>query len=64
VAPLSGPKGFVDRLIGLYQPTTPVALLMGQAIESLSIRNITAAGSAGASFPRLKLAAMNGRRIA
>ena len=38
--------------------------LMGQPIESLSIRNITSAGSAGASFPRLKLAAMNGRRIA
>ena len=37
---------------------------MGQAIETLVIRNITAAGSAGAAFPRLKLAAMNGRQIA
>ena len=54
----------IDRLIGLYQPTTPTAALMGQAIESLTIRNITAAGSAGATFPRLKLAAMNGRQIA
>jgi hypothetical protein len=64
VAPLTGPKGYVDRLIGLYQPTTPTIALMGQPIESLAIRNITSAGSAGASFPRLKLAAMNGRRIA
>jgi hypothetical protein len=64
LAPLTGPKGDIDRLIGLYQPTTPAAALMGQAIGTLVIRNITAAGSAGAAFPRLKLAAMNGRQIA
>ena len=64
LAPLSGPNGDIDRLIGLYQPTTPVAALMGQPIETLVIRNITAAGSAGAAFPRLKLAAMDGRQIA
>ncbi len=64
LAPLTGPKGDIDRLIGLYQPTTPAAALMGQAIGTLVIRNITAAGSAGAVFPRLKLAAMNGRQIA
>ena len=51
-------------MIGLYQPTTPVAALLGQPIEALAIRNITAAGAAGAAFPRLKLAAMNGRQIA
>jgi hypothetical protein len=64
MAPLTGPKGQVDRLIGLYQPTTPTVALMGQPIESLTIRNITAAGQAGVAFPRLKLAAMNGRQIA
>jgi hypothetical protein len=64
LAPLSGPKGHIDRLIGLYQPTTPAAALMGQPIETLVIRNVTAAESAGAVFPRLKLAAMNGRQIA
>jgi hypothetical protein len=64
LAPLTGPGGDIDRMIGLYQPTTPVAALMGQAIETLVIRNITAAGSAIAAFPRLKLAAMNGRQIA
>jgi hypothetical protein len=63
LAPLIGPEGEIDRLIGVYQPTTAVAALMGQPIEILVIRNITAAGSAGA-FPRLKLAAMNGRQIA
>jgi hypothetical protein len=64
LAPLTGPKNDVDRLIGLYQPTTPTVALMGQPIESLAIRNITAAGHAGVAFPRLKLAAMNGRQIA
>jgi len=64
LAPLIGPSGDIDRLIGLYQPITPVAALMGQPIESLVIRNITAAGSAEAAFPRLKLAAMDGRQLA
>jgi hypothetical protein len=64
LAPLAAPNGQIDRLIGLYQPVTPVAALMGQPIETLVIRNITSAGSAGAAFPRLKLAAMNGRQIA
>ncbi len=64
LAPLTGPSGDIDRLIGLYQPTMPTAALMGHPIETLMIRNITAAGSAGAAFPRLKLAAMDGRRIA
>jgi hypothetical protein len=63
-APLSGRSGEIDRMIGLYQPTTPVAALLGQPVEALAIRNITAAGAAGAGFPRLKLAAMNGRQIA
>ncbi|HZC15196.1 MAG TPA: PAS domain-containing protein, partial [Caulobacteraceae bacterium] len=64
LAPLAGPNGEIDRLIGLYQPVTPVAILDGQVIETLAIRNITSAGLAGAAFPRLKLAAMNGRQIA
>ena len=64
LAPLAGPGGAIDRLIGLYQPVTPVAILDGQVIETLAIRNITSAGLAGAAFPRLKLAAMNGRQIA
>jgi hypothetical protein len=61
---LMGPRGDIDRMIGLYQPTTPIAALMGQAIDTLVMRNITAAASAVAAFPRLKLAAMNGRQIA
>jgi hypothetical protein len=64
LAPIAAPNGRIDRLIGLYQPTTPVATLLGQPVETLAIRNITSAGSAGAVFPRLKLAAMNGRQIA
>ena len=33
LAPLTGPKGDIDRLLGLYQPTTPAVALMGQAID-------------------------------
>jgi hypothetical protein len=64
LAPLTGPSGEIDRLIGLYQPLTPVAVLKGQPIETLVVRNITAAGSVGAEFPRLKLAAVDGRQLA
>jgi hypothetical protein len=63
LAPLAGAAGDIDRLLGLYQPLTPVAALMGQRIESLVVRGIAPAG-AGEPFPRLKLAAVNGRRVA
>jgi hypothetical protein len=64
LAPLAGPKGEIDRLLGLYQPTTPMAALLGQPVEALLIRAITTAGTAAADFPRLKLAAIDGRQIA
>ena len=35
VAPLDGASGEIDRLLGLYQPLSPVAALMGQRIERL-----------------------------
>jgi hypothetical protein len=65
VAPLRGPSGAIDRLIGLFQPKTPVAALKGGTIKALHIRNIsTAAPQASAAFPRLRLAAIDGREIA
>jgi hypothetical protein len=64
LAPLTGPSGDVDRIIGLYQPTAPVAVLMGRAVRSLSIRTILAGGGAREALPPLRLAAVNGRRIA
>ena len=35
IAPLIGSDDQIDRFIGLYQPTTPVAALMGRPVESL-----------------------------
>ena len=63
LAPLTGPGGQLDRLIGLYQPTTPVAGLMGASIKRLHIRGVTSTASAD-QFPRLRLAAVNGRQLA
>jgi hypothetical protein len=64
IAPLLGPSGEVDRMIGLYQPLSAVAALRGQPIETLAIRSIVQAGRADETFPRLKLATINGRQIA
>jgi hypothetical protein len=69
LAPLAGRDGEIDRLIGLYQPVTPVAALAGRPVETLLVRAIAAAGSAAtvaaaSEFPRLKLAALDGRQIA
>ncbi len=63
IAPLTGPSGDIDRLIGLFQPTTPVAGLMGAAIRRLQIRSVTSTAQPD-HFPRLRLAAVDGRQIA
>jgi hypothetical protein len=64
LAPLMGSGGDGDRMLGLYQPTAPTAVLMGRAVKALSIRAIRAGGGAGEALPHLRLAAVNGRRIA
>lgn len=64
LAPLTGPSGDVDRMIGLYQPTAPTAVLMRRTVRALSIRSILAGGGAGQELPSLRLASVNGRRIA
>ena len=64
VAPLRGPNGQVDRLIGLYQPTTPAAALQGGIVRSLAIRGISTTAESSDQFPRLRLAAVDGRHIA
>ena len=40
LAPLIGPSGEADRTIGLYQPISTVARLMGAPIRTLSVRSI------------------------
>jgi len=63
MAPLTGASGDIDRMIGLYQPLSPTAVLMNRKIHSLSIRSLIL-GGAGEGLPHLRLAAVNGRRIA
>ena len=62
--PLAAPSGEVDRVMGFYQPTSPVAALVGQPISILSLKSIGAIGAHGATPPHLRLAAVDGRRIA
>ena len=61
-APLRGVSGETDRFLGLLQPTQPVQRLLGETVRTLVLQSI-----AGADFedaPRLRLAALDGRRIA
>ena len=62
--PLAAPSGDVDRVMGFYQPTSPVAALVGQPISVLSVTSIRTIGAQGAMLPHLRLAAVDGRRIA
>ena len=65
LTPLAGPTGAVDRVMGFYQPTTPVAALKGESASWLKLKLIRAAGDDGVgAMPRLRLAAVDGRRIA
>jgi len=61
LAPLAGADGRVERLLGLYQPTTLVARLAGQPVVELDARLAMHATARGA---HLKLAAVDGLRIA
>jgi hypothetical protein len=62
LAPLTGPSGEVDRYLGLYQPLAPVARLGGALVTRLTLRGIN--GEDFGASPRLRLAAVHGRRIA
>jgi len=62
-APLAGPGGDADRFLGLYQPTSAVAHLRGRPVRELLIRAVGGA-DARSLPPRLRLAAVDGRRLA
>jgi hypothetical protein len=76
LAVLAGPDGAVERVLGMYQPTSSLARLLGKPIERLSFRALQLAsqGEAMASqahttparSPRtdLKLVVLDGRRVA
>lgn len=63
LAPMTGPGGEVDRFLGLYQPTAPVARLMGRPVRMLALTAVVSADG-GEAAPALRLAAVDGRRIA
>lgn len=62
LAPLRGAEGQPDRYIGLYQPVSPLAALLGEPIAGFSALSVSAA--AEPVEPYLKLAAVDGRRVA
>jgi hypothetical protein len=69
LAPMISASGQADRFLGLYQPMSPLQRLYGRALASLSaIRVHTISCAPGAErlqpFPQLRLAAVDGRRIA
>jgi hypothetical protein len=59
--PLVGATGEIDRFLGLYQPLGMTARLMGRTVTELKVSNLSRSGEEG---PRLRLAALDGRRIA
>jgi len=64
LTPLAGPSGEIDRVMGFYQPTSAVAMLLGQPIQMLSLKTVRTIGVQGPAIPHLRLAAVDGRRIA
>ena len=64
LAPLAGRDGQVDRLLGLYQPMSPLWRLQDRHIERLFLHEI-AFGDGGEPVPApLRLASLEGRLIA
>jgi hypothetical protein len=63
-APLSGLDGDVDRFLGFYQPLAFTARLKGRPAIELVVRSLHRAGPANEEAPRIRLATLDGRRIA
>jgi hypothetical protein len=63
-APLGGDGIRAERILGLVQPLTMVARLRGEPVRRLALEHLCSAGPANEPAPHLRLAALNGRRIA
>jgi len=63
-AALSGGDGGPDRYLGLVQPLAPVRRLQARPVRELALVSLSSAGPSGASAPRIRLAALDGLRIA
>jgi len=69
LAPMISNTGQVDRFLGLYQPVSPLQRLCGRPIERLSVERVLSLTQSPDAvqahpFPRLRLAAIDGRQIA
>jgi hypothetical protein len=69
LAPMISRAGRVDRFLGLYQPVSPLQRLCGRPVARLTVQRVlTLSQDDEASrphlFPQLRLAAVDGRRIA
>jgi len=63
-APLAGVEGSPERFLGLYQPLSLVARLEGQPVRQLVVRGVRGVGPANEEVPHLRLATLDGRRVA
>ncbi len=63
-APIAGAPGSPERFLGLYQPLSLVAKLRDMPIRQLAVRSIQGVGPANEETHRLKLATLDGRRVA
>jgi len=64
VAPLAGPDGEADRFMGLYQPTALIQPLEEGAARELSAITVLSTANSLELEPRLRLAVINGQKIA
>lgn len=63
-APIAGGPNSPERFLGLYQPMSLVAGLRDQPIRALAVRAIRGVGPANEETYRLRLATLDGRRVA
>jgi hypothetical protein len=64
MAPVADASGQIDRLLGFYQPVSPLFRLQNQPVHRLFLLEATFAGSGEAAPEPLRLASVGGRRIA
>lgn len=63
LAPLAGPDGAVDRVLGLFQPLLPLSVLHDRPIEALTPSRVVKALDHAQDTPKLRLAAISGRLV-
>ncbi|HEY9236991.1 MULTISPECIES: PAS domain-containing protein [Phenylobacterium] len=64
LAPLAGTSGSPERLLGLYQPLALVSSLGELPVRQLAVRSICGVGPANEESHQIRLATLDGRRVA